>query len=151
MRPSWRADNLAVAYVGGGGRAVVYDLGHKTHQVAGTAAPVTRVAFAPTGSTLAVATPNSVLLGAKRVLTGEVQALGWSKGRLAAAVSGFAADGIVLFAPNGAMDHTYAAHGFVEAVTPKLVIVRNGSKVLVGHTTLLTVSRNAAVRDLQIA
>ena len=30
VQPSWRADNLAFAYVGGGGRAVVYDLGHKT-------------------------------------------------------------------------------------------------------------------------
>ncbi len=37
VRPSWRADSLAFAYVGGGGRAVVYDLAHKTHRVVGTA------------------------------------------------------------------------------------------------------------------
>jgi len=150
VTPSWRADSLAFAYVGRGGRAVVYDIGHERHRVAVTAAPVTHVAFAPTGTKLAVATSSSVLLGPKRVLTGDVQALGWSKGRLAAAVSGFAADGIVLFAPYGAMHHTYAAHGFVEAFTPKLVIVRRGSKLFAGHTTLLMVARNSTVGDLQI-
>ena len=38
VRPSWRADSLALAYVGGGGRAVVYDLGHRKHTVIGAAA-----------------------------------------------------------------------------------------------------------------
>ncbi len=33
VRPSWRADNLAFVYVGGGGRAVVYDVGHESRQV----------------------------------------------------------------------------------------------------------------------
>jgi hypothetical protein len=150
VTPSWRADNLAFAYVGGGGRAVIYDIGHKRHRVAGTALPVTHVAFAPTGTTLAVATPDSVRLGAKKVVTGEVQALGWLKGGLAVAVRGSASDGITAFAPSEASHRAYTAHGFVEAVTPTLVIVRNGPKVFTGHTTLLTVSRDATVRDVQI-
>jgi hypothetical protein len=124
--PSWRADSLALAYVGGGGRAVVYDLAHKSHRVAETAVGVTHVAFAPTGAKLAVATRSSVLVGSKTIKTGEVEGLGWLKGR------------------------PYAAHGLVVAVTPKLVIVRRGSKISAGHTTLLTVPRNARVRDLQV-
>ena len=124
--PSWRADSLALAYVGGGGRAVVYDLAHKSHRVAETAVGVTHVAFAPTGAKLAVATRSSVLVGAKTIKSGEVEALGWLKGR------------------------PFAAHGFVVAVTPKLLIVRRGSKISAGHTTLLTVPRRASVRDLQV-
>ena len=30
VKPSWRADSLAFAYVGGGGRAVLYDVGHES-------------------------------------------------------------------------------------------------------------------------
>ena len=33
VRPSWRADSLAFTYVGGGGRAVVYDLAHRSRRV----------------------------------------------------------------------------------------------------------------------
>lgn len=32
VRPAWRADSLAFAYLGGGGKAVVYDLAHATHR-----------------------------------------------------------------------------------------------------------------------
>jgi hypothetical protein len=150
VRPSWRADSLAVAYVGGGGRAVVYDLAHKSHRVAATAGPVTHVAFAPTSTKLAIATPNSVLVGGKEVVRGEVEALGWLRGRLTVAARGFAADDIFVFAPEGTSHRAYAAHGLVAAVTPKLVIVRNGAKVFARHTTLLTVPRTASVRDLQV-
>ena len=118
--------------------------------MAGAALPVTHVAFAPTGTTLAVATPNSVRLGAKKVVTGEVQALGWLKGRLAVAVRGFASDVLLVFAPNEASHRASAAHGFVAAVTPSLVVVRNGPKVFAGRTALLTVPRNATLRDLQV-
>jgi hypothetical protein len=150
VRPSWRADSLAFAYVGGGGRAVVYDLAHRSHRVAAAADPVTHVTFAPTGTTLAVATPSSLVVDGKLVVKGEVEAPGWLRGRLAVAVRGLAADDIFVFAPNGAVERSYAAHGFVAAVTPKLVIVRNGSKVFAGHTTLLTVPRNATVGDLEV-
>ncbi|HZS30499.1 MAG TPA: hypothetical protein VFA37_04525 [Gaiellaceae bacterium] len=32
VRPAWRGDSLALAYVGAGGRVVVYDLSHATHR-----------------------------------------------------------------------------------------------------------------------
>jgi hypothetical protein len=60
VRPSWRADSLAFAYVGAGGKAVVYDLGHNSRTVIASKSPVTHVAYAPSGRRLAVATPNSV-------------------------------------------------------------------------------------------
>jgi hypothetical protein len=144
--PSWRADNLAFAYVGGGGRAVVYDLAHKRHTVAGRATPVTHVAFAPTGTTLAVATATSALVGSKAVPAGAVETLGWLKGRLAVAVRG----GITVVAPNATSHVGYPPHDVVAAITPKLVIVRNGPKLFAGHTTLLTVPRNATVQDVQL-
>jgi hypothetical protein len=57
VRPSWRADSLAFAYVGAGGKAIVYDLAHQSRRVV-AAAPmggVTQLAFSPTGAQLAVA------------------------------------------------------------------------------------------------
>lgn len=33
VTPSWRADSLALAYVGAGGRPILYDLAHRTHKV----------------------------------------------------------------------------------------------------------------------
>ena len=146
VTPSWRADNLAFAYVGAGGKAIVYDLGHKRHDVVGTAAPVTHVAFAPTGATLAVTTASSVAVGSKAVEVGNVEGLGWLRGRLAVAVRG----GLTMLTANETSHVAYAGRAVVAAVTPKLVIVRDGSRLFTGHTTLLTVPRQATVRDLQI-
>ncbi len=102
--------------------------------------------FAPTGTTLAVATATSVLVGSKAVLVGKVEILGWLRGRLAVAVRG----GITVLTPNATSHAAYPAHNVVIAVTPKLVIVRNGPKLYTGHTTLLTVPRNTTVRELQV-
>ena len=146
LTPSWRADSLAVAYVGGGGRAVIYDLGHKKHRVVRSAAPVTHVAFAPTGTTLAVGTATSVLIGSKVIPVGRLQTLGWLRGKLAVAIRG----GVTVLAPNGASHVAYPAYAVVAAVTPKLVIVRNGPRLFTGHTTVLTVPRSATVRDVQV-
>jgi hypothetical protein len=33
VQPSWRADSLAFAYVGAGGRVIVYDLAHRSHSI----------------------------------------------------------------------------------------------------------------------
>lgn len=55
VRPSWRADSLALAYVGGGGRAVIDDLAHRSRHVPSHLAHVTSVSYAPTGRTLAIA------------------------------------------------------------------------------------------------
>jgi hypothetical protein len=144
--PSWRADNLAFAYVGGGGRAVVYDLGHKTHRVVRNAAPVTHVAFAPTGTTLAITTPTSVLVGSKTVEAGKVETLGWLRGKLTVAVRG----GLTTVTPDETSHVAYGVRSRVAAVTPKLVIVQSGARLFTGHTTLLTVPPGATVRDLQV-
>jgi hypothetical protein len=80
VRPSWRADSLAVAYVGVGGRAVVYDLGHASHKVVPTAArDVTSIAFAPQGSELAVAAGRRIrLIGMWRTILPSGRAgFGW--------------------------------------------------------------------------
>jgi hypothetical protein len=41
-RPVWRADSLAVAYVGAGGRPILYDLAHGRHRVLGSPPPSAR-------------------------------------------------------------------------------------------------------------
>ena len=50
VRPSWRANSLAVAYVGGGGSPIVYDLAHRSRRVVRAAAPVTHLSFGPSGT-----------------------------------------------------------------------------------------------------
>ena len=68
VAPSWRADSLAVAYVGAGGLPVIYDFGHDTHHAVTDAryGMPRQVAFAPQGSALAVATAHAVSLIARR-------------------------------------------------------------------------------------
>jgi hypothetical protein len=89
LTPSWRADSLALAYAGAGGRPIVYDLEHATHQALSVpGGPVLRLAFAPTGSVLAINTlRRTVLVGASRttVWHGRTHGIGWLDGRLAAA------------------------------------------------------------------
>jgi hypothetical protein len=154
VRPSWRADSLAFAYVGGGGRAVVYDVGHESRRVVAIHPPVTAVAFAPSGDALALEGPKGVSLvnssAHRHINSASVEAFGWLNGRLAVAVPGLNSDLIRVFAPDGASRGSSRAHGIVKAITPKLVVVQRGRTLVAGHTTLLTVSRNATVRDLQI-
>ena len=133
VKPSWRADSLAFAYVGGGGRAVLYDVGHESRQVVGIHPPVTTVAFAPSGDALALEGPKGVSLvnrSAHRHITGaNVEALGWLNGRLAVAVPGLNSALIRMFAPDGAARGSSQAHGIVKAITPKLVVVQRGRAV----------------------
>jgi hypothetical protein len=77
--PSWRADSVALAYVGAGGRAIVYDLGHEKRQVVpGSPAGVSQVAFAPAGSQLAVLSGNRVFKGGTRLATRfPLAGMGW--------------------------------------------------------------------------
>jgi hypothetical protein len=86
VRPSWRADSLALAYVGAGGRAVVYDLGHETRAVVRDPARATAVAYARAGSRLAVASRTAVLVGgARRAAAARVAGLAWTGAGLAVA------------------------------------------------------------------
>jgi hypothetical protein len=150
VRPSWRADSLAFAYVGAGGRAIVYDLGHTRRTLVGPKAPVTHVAFAPTGDELAVATPDSVLLEGKRIATGQIEALGWLGGRLAVAAPGLDTALIRTFAPDGVPRGSYHVNGIVLSVMPTVVVVQRNGTLVAGHTTLLTVAHGTRVQDLAI-
>jgi hypothetical protein len=154
VRPSWRGDSLAFAYVGGGGRAVVYDVGHESRRVVAIRPPVTAVAFAPSGDALALEGPKAVSLvngsAHRQINSASVGAFGWLNGRLAVAVPGLNSNLIRVFAPDGALSGSSRAHGIVKAITPKLVVVQRGETLVAGHTTLLTVPRSATVRDLQI-
>jgi len=154
VRPSWRADSLALAYVGAGGKAIVYDLGHRRRQVLAVSPPVTGLAFAPTGHALAVEGLDGVSLAHRtshrQVAAAPVEAFGWLNGRLAVAGPGLDSALLRFFAPDGAPRGSSQAHGIVKAITPKLVIVQRQRNLVAGHTTLLTVPRGATVRDLQV-
>jgi hypothetical protein len=157
VRPSWRADNLALAYVGAGGKAIVYDLGHRKHTVSGSAVPVTRLAFAPVGKTLLVATPGAVLLGGKTVASGEIEAIGWFHGHPAAALEqGVIPPLVRTFGRAGRPLEGFRVPGRVVALTGGLVVTRTqddrlragwGGKTV---STLLRVRQSASVEDVAI-
>lgn len=154
VRPSWQGNSIAFAYVGGGGRAIVYDVGHESRHVDAVSPPVTGVAFAPTGDALALQGLKGVTLVAqsahRHITAAEVEALGWLNGRLAVAVPGTNSAVIQLFAPDGASRSSAPAHGIVRAISPSVVVVQRGRSLVAGHTTLLTVPRGATVRDIQV-
>jgi hypothetical protein len=156
VRPSWRHDSLALAYVGGGGRAIVYDLGHLSHDVVGTTAPVTRLAFAPVGKKLLVATPDSVVLGGKRLATGQVEALGWFGGLPTVGVPGMKHAIVRTFGAHGRRLDNFVVPGTVIGFGGGLVIVRTPTRIVAGWgrtktvNTLLPVRRSAAVADVAI-
>jgi hypothetical protein len=154
VRPSWRGDSLALAYVGAGGKAIVYDVGHLRRDVTAVPSPVTGVAFAPRGGALAVARDDGVWLvrdsRTKAVARGTVEAFGWLRGRLAVATPGLDSAKLRSFSRSGAPRGSSDVHGIVVAVTPKLVVVRKGRTLVGGHTPLLTTGRGATVRGLQI-
>lgn len=64
VRPAWRVDSLALAYVGGGGHPVVLDLGHDSHDVLGKGCgSASQVAFSIVGSRVAAATDAGIVVG----------------------------------------------------------------------------------------
>jgi hypothetical protein len=155
VRPSWRADSLAFAYVGAGGKAIVYDLSHRSRSVVGTAAPVTRLVFAPTGRTLVLATPDAAVVGAKTVANGEVEAIGWFHDRPAVALASRRLPVIRSLAPHGRTEEDFIVPGRVVGITGGLIVTRTRNSLLAGWrekrvTTLLTVSPPASVDDLAI-
>ena len=156
VRPSWRADSLAFAYVGAGGRAIVYDLAHNKRSVVSPTAPVTRLAFAPTGDELAAATPDSVLLGGKRIPTGRIEALGWLHGGPAAALESRRPVALVrTFGQNERPVSVFAVPGRVVDLTGGLVVTRTRDRILAGWrdktvSTLLGLTHPASVDDVAI-
>ena len=142
--------------LGGGGKAIVYDLGHEKHDVFGSAAPITRLAFAPVGKMLVVATPGSVFLGKKKVATGEVEAIGWFDGRPAAALErGLTPPLVRTFGSNGRPLEAFSVPGRVVGLTGGLVVTRTQAKVLAGWrttsvSTLLDVRPATSVDDVAI-
>jgi len=155
VRPSWRADSLAFAYVGAGGKAIVYDLGHRSRSVFGTAAPVTHLAFAPAGRTLAVATPRTALVGRRTVANGEVEALGWSHGRPAVALATRRLPVVRSLGRNDRPEDDFMVPGRVVGFTGGLIVTRTRTSLLAGWrekrvTTLLTLRPTASVEDLAI-
>jgi hypothetical protein len=156
VRPSWRADSLAFAYVGAGGKAIVYDVAHERRSIVGYATPVTRLAFAPVGEKLAIATPGSAILGGKTVATGEIEAIGWLHGHAAAAVdSGVTPQLVRTFGRNGRPLEGFRVPGRVIGLTGGLVVTRTQGRVLAGWrskrvSTVLRVRNATAVEDLTL-
>jgi hypothetical protein len=89
--PSWRADSLAFAYVGAGGKPIVYDLAHLSRRVVDVhGGDAIRLAFAPTGDALAVNTlRRTVVVGKHRKLLwrDSTHGIGWLGGRLTIAAT----------------------------------------------------------------
>jgi len=88
-QPSWRADSRALAYIGAGGKPIIYDLAHRSRHVitwpAARSLP-THLAFAPRGGDLAIATETAALLvgGHDEVVwRGQTHGVNWLGGRLA--------------------------------------------------------------------
>jgi hypothetical protein len=159
VRPSWRADSLALAYVGGGGSAVVYDLGHASRRVAvppSSVGAVTQLAFAPTGSALVVAGRRGMVYVTRhphRYPVGPVAATGWLSKSLVIVADGRFQPGfapaalnslpgpIVAFAASGS--HVVAGIGG----EGKVRLVAGGPS---RFRTIALLPRNATMRDLEI-
>jgi len=155
--PSWRADSLALAYVGGGGKAVVYDLGHTRHSVFGASAAVTSVAFAPAGTTLAIGTLGSAVVHGKTVATGDIEALGWRQdNRLEVAVEmGVKPALVATFNGSGRPLNGFRVPGRVIRVTGGFVVTRRTDRLVAGWRrpnagTILRLKPAASVRALEI-
>lgn len=153
VRPSWRADSLAFAYVGAGGKAIVYDVGHRNRSILAVRAPVTGVAFAPTGDSVALEQDDGVWVlqqSAAEKIPGHVDAFGWLNGQLADVVPGQGFVLVRLFASSGASRGSFRARGNAVTVTPRVVVVREGRNLVAGQTTLLTVPGGSNVQLLEI-
>jgi hypothetical protein len=159
VRPSWRADSLAFAYVGGGGSAVVYDLGHSSRRVVARPASVgavTQLDFAPTGSALVVGGRRGMVYVTRhpqRYGVGPVAATGWLSESLVIVVGGQFQPGfvptvlrklpgpIIAFAASGS--HYVAGVGS----EGKVRLVAGGAS---RFHTIVSLPGNATLRDLEI-
>jgi hypothetical protein len=151
VRPSWRADSLAVAYVGAGGKPIVYDLGHTTHTVIASVSPVDHLAFQPSGRALAIATPGTVTIGRKTVVHGNVEALGWLRGHLAVALEeGVTPPLVRTFSRAGRALGAFHSSGRVLAITSRFVVSTSRGQVVAGRTLILGLRPGQTARDIEI-
>jgi hypothetical protein len=157
VRPSWRADSLVVAYVGGGGKAIVYDLVHERHRLAASLPSVAHVAFAPFGKTLAVASPGAARVGHKTIATGNIETLGWRQdGRLEVALGmGLRPALVATFERSGRPLAGFRVPGRVVAITNGYVVTRAQNRIVAGWRTsgaltILSVRPGTAVDELQL-
>jgi hypothetical protein len=158
VTPSWRADSLALAYVGAGGHAIVYDLAHLSRDVLPRPTGVTQVAFAPRGRTLALGTPGSAVVSNKTVMTGDIEALGWrpdNQLEVALGMGGVKPALVATFKPNGGPLRGFRVPGRVIGVTGGFVVTRRVERIVAGWRqpnarTVLTVKPSASVRALDI-
>jgi hypothetical protein len=134
VRPSWRADGLALAYVGAGGHAVVYDLAHRSRSVASVAEGSTAVAYAPDGGALAIMSRHRLWVApsAQRPLLvatepGTLSSIAWTRWSLAAAVNRAGGRGLVRLIPrHGALMMRGLAVG-----SPILALAGSGDAVAI--------------------
>jgi hypothetical protein len=157
VTPSWRADSLALAYVGAGGQAVVYDLAHLSRNVLARPTGVTQVAFAPRGRALALGTLGSAAVGGKTVATGDIETLGWRpNNQLEVALEmGVKPALVATFKPNGGPLRGFRVPGRVIGVTGGFVVTRRVNRIVAGWRqpnarTVLTVKPATSVRTLEI-
>jgi hypothetical protein len=157
VTPSWRADSLALAYVGAGGHAVVYDLAHLSRDVLGRPTGVTHVAFAPAGKTLALGTLGSAVVSGKTVATGDIEALGWRPdNQLEVALErGVKPALVATFTQNGGPLRGFRVPGRVIGITGGFVVTRRLDRLVAGWLqpnarTVLRVKPAASVRALEI-
>jgi hypothetical protein len=164
--PSWRGNSLAFAYVGAGGKPIVYDIGHLSRRVVETRVKgdVLQVAFAPKGTLLAVATRTQVgMLLLRTGLNqlhdrGQIAGIGWTGRWFAVAHGGehpvvSLTDNLQLGAihPGGTIDAMSAdGHGIVLAVS-----TTSGTRVLAAVSgddvhTVFQISKRATISDLQL-
>jgi hypothetical protein len=177
VEPSWRADSLAFAYAGAGGKAIVYDLAHRSRRVVARSAevgPVTQLAFSLSGAQLAVAGKHGFLLGKPgrrmSVFYPPVAGVGWGGDEPAVVEAGEHAalrvdpqtDAIVPLRLSGrAVDFASGLYGFAIALSS-----RNGVEIVAGVATVrrqsggwglssglhtvLELPRGTSVRDLAV-
>jgi hypothetical protein len=175
VAPSWRADALAVAYVGAGGRPVVYDFARGAHHVVGDQrlAGATKLAFAPRGAALAIAAGAHLwVLGRQRASVGalrpaSVAGVAWAGTRVGVALdppatTGFGLSVVQSFrvAPNGALarENPVSLRGRITALGAfgtRFVVALRGERALIATATgsgqvLLDVGPRSSVGDLAV-
>jgi hypothetical protein len=149
VTPSWRADSIAFAYVGAGGKAIVYDLSHRSRKVdAASPSDVTQVAYAPTGAKLALLGGNRVVVGWRQLSpTFALAGIGWLGTRFA------------LVGKNGQFGpiHVFARIVSFESTGEPFAAVAvagNKTQVLAGTVrhiaTVLTVPRTSRVQAVAV-